>query len=185
MPLCINDSGTWRCVATLCYNDAGTWRRIRLGYAHSGIPVGPTFTSGQFYSQWKKFGFDVGPGDCTCGGVIICQASNIRWIVARSSTTVRRTWDLRNDAVTTAQAASGVTGWFIPSNIQLQDIGTPCCVWWDYPLASSPEVTSCRYWSGTENNPTLARLVQIGTYFYQNVGKTCPNGVRAWRCITY
>jgi len=59
-------------------------------------------------------------GDSYGGGFLICKASPVRWVVSPRSAEVSRTWYLRDDANTTAQAVSGCTGWFVPTCGQLQ-----------------------------------------------------------------
>ena len=65
------------------------------------------------------------------GGYLICMASNTLWIVAPSSTEVRRHWYNRNDAITTANANAACGDWFIPSCAQLLNPGCVCRSNWD------------------------------------------------------
>ena len=122
-------------------------------------------------------------GDSYEGGFLICKASPLRWVVSPYSTEVSRTWYLRNDANTTAQAASGCTGWFVPTVSQLQNPGQICRSFW----GPSPCYNSTFYWSSTEINPSNGCVVTIcdgGGIAYPLV-KTCNYCIRAFRCVTY
>ena len=115
------------------------------------------------------------------GGFLICRAGGVAWIVSPYSAEVSRTWTLRTDANTTAQSASGCTGWFIPTISQLQNPGYLCRSFW----GPSPCFSSAGYWSSTEYNATVAGNVYFAngnSYGYNKTGVLC---VRAFRCVTY
>ena len=119
-------------------------------------------------------------GDSYEGGFLICKASPLRWVVSPRSAEVSRTWHLRNDANTTAQSVSGCTGWFVPTISQLQNPGYCCRSFW----GPSPCYAST-YWSSTEYNATLARIVNFNNGSAINDTKTGTYCVRAFRCVTY
>jgi hypothetical protein len=115
------------------------------------------------------------------GGFLICKAGGVAWIVSPYSTEVSRTWTLRTDANTTAQSASGCTGWFVPTVSQLQNPGYLCRSFW----GPSPCFSSTLYWSSTEDNATIACNVNF-TFGSAGYGtKTLARCVRAFRCVTY
>jgi hypothetical protein len=126
---------------------------------------------------------DAALGDSYEGGFLICKASPLRWVVSPRSVEVGRTWYNRNDANTTAQSASGCTGWFVPTYTQLQNPGYCCRSFWGPSPCTSPTTS---YWSSTELNSAEACFV----YFqsggaHGNAHKTCLRCVRAFRCVTY
>ena len=171
MALCINDSGTWRNITTLCVNQSGTWRNILTGCINDS----GTWRAFKVNQAWPG-----GPilGSAACGGIVICGAANIGWILAPSSAEVLRSWNNINDANTRAQQVSGCTGWFVPTYGQLQNPGYTCRTYWD-SYASWP------YWSSTEGYATAAWIVD---FFSGNVSydfKTNSRCVRAFRCVTY
>ena len=112
------------------------------------------------------------------GGTIICKASSVAWIVAPRGTEVSRTWYLRGDANTRAQAVTGCTGWFVPTCGQLQNPGYTCRTFWD-------SFSSTRYWSSTEFNATGAWVVCFDIGVITNPNKSNTSCVRAFRCVSY
>ena len=48
MPLCINQSGTWRNISTQCVNQSGTWRKVLTGCINQS-------------GTWRSFGFTPPP----------------------------------------------------------------------------------------------------------------------------
>ena len=124
---------------------------------------------------------DIAVGDSYEGGFLICKASPLRWVVSPRSAEVSRTWYLREDANTTAQAVSGCTGWFVPTRPQLQNPGYICRSFW----GPSPCYSSTNYWSSTENTPTNACGVSFTNGFVTITGKVHTLCVRAFRCVTY
>ena len=170
MALCINQSGTYRNIKTLCINQSGTYRELLTGCINQSGTY-RLFTSG----------FAPALGSSYEGGFLICRASPLRWVVSPYSAEVTRTWYLREDANTRAQAVSGCTGWFVPTKPQLQDPGFLCKSFW----GPSPSYSSAYYWSSTEHNATFACIVRsiAPVYTYNNkAGTYC---VRAFRCVTY
>jgi hypothetical protein len=121
---------------------------------------------------------DLSLGAPAFGGFLICKASGIGWIVSPNTSEVSRTWYLRNDAATRAQAVSGCTGWFVPTLSQLQNPGYTCRTFWD---SFSP----ARYWSSTETDSTFACGVSFTDGGALNSNKTNPCRVRAFRCVRY
>ena len=120
------------------------------------------------------------------GGFLMCQESGIYWIVSSFSAEVSRSWHSRNDANTTAQSASGCTGWFVPTGGQLQNPGYCCRSFW----GPSPCFSTTNYWSSSDFNGTDAISVFFtnGTQVYGNPpfsSKPATRCVRAFRCVTY
>lgn len=169
MPVCINQSGTWRNATRLCVNDSGTWRNINIGCINQS-------------GTWRRFLppllARVSLGTSIEGGRLICRASNVAWIVAPAESEVSRNWYSRNDANTRAQQVSGCTGWFVPTCGQLQNPGYVCRTYWD-------SYSSTIYWSSTEDNSNYAWFVYFGNGITFNLNKTHTFCVRAFRCVTY
>lgn len=114
----------------------------------------------------------------THGGWLFAKEGRSAWIVAPSTTEVSRTWDSRNDAVTTANNAFGSNDWFVP---QRQDLllGFSCEEFWD-------SFSNSCYWSSTERNASNAWAV----FFLNGTGefacsKTFLRCVRAFRRVFY
>jgi hypothetical protein len=115
------------------------------------------------------------------GGFLICKSSPVRWVVSPRSAEVSRTWYLREDANTRAQAVSGCTGWFVPTVSQLQNPGYCCRSFWGPSPCYSP-----LYWSSEDSSAHYAWRVNFTNgYAYNRVTKTTPLCVRAFRCVTY
>jgi hypothetical protein len=136
-----------------------------------GLTVGPATWHPTYVVLGASFG----------GGFVICNAGGVRWIVSPYSTEVSRTWTSRTDANTTAQSASGCTGWFIPTISQLQNPGYLCRSFW----GPSPCFSSAFYWSSTEANATNACHVYFSSGNSYSGLKTSVLCVRAFRCVTY
>jgi hypothetical protein len=142
-----------------------------------GLTVGPS-TSHPFFSSIAGAPL----GSSIEGGFIICRAGGVGWIVSPYSAEVSRNWDSRNDANTTAQSASGCTGWFIPTLSQLQNPGYLCRSFW----GPSPCFSSTLYRSSTYRFPpfsygmNFSNGLSCDTVFNSTVA--C---VRAFRCVTY
>ena len=101
------------------------------------------------YNFTTEADFTIPPlGQCNSdtGGYLICCSSGNLWIVAPSSTEVRRTWYCRNDVVTTANSNAACGNWFIPSCAQLKNPGYTCRNNWD-------SYSSADTWSNTESVP--------------------------------
>ena len=171
MALCINDSGTWRNITTQCVNQSGTWRKVATGC----INQSGTWRAFKVNQAWPG-----GPilGSAACGGIVICGAANIGWILAPSSAEVLRSWYNINDANTRAQQVSGCTGWFVPTCAQGLNPGIACRQYWD-------TYTSTRYWSSTEFNANYARDIPVcgGNFSISRKDYTKP--VRSFRCVSY
>ena len=120
-------------------------------------------------------------GDSYEGGFLICKESPLRWVVSPRSAEVSRTWYLREDANTTAQSASGCTGWFIPTCAQLLNPGYCCRSFW----GPSPCFSSARYWSSTPTTPSGAYMWRFFDGNLDGGGQVDPQCVRAFRCVTY
>jgi hypothetical protein len=139
-----------------------------------GLTVGP--------ATWHPTNIgNIALGTSIEGGFLICKAGGVAWIVSPYSAEVSRTWTLRTDANTTAQSASGCTGWFIPTISQLQNPGYLCRSFW----GPSPCFSSTSYWSSTESNASCACFVRFGTGISLPTTKTTVYCVRAFRCVTY
>jgi len=132
---------------------------------------------------------DINPG-CTCcttattptGGYLLCKASNVAWVVAPSSTEVSRCWDCYGDAITTAAAITGCSGWFVGSGGwggQLRCPGWSCKIYWD--SYTGP------YWTDEHNihNTSNAMYVDMGNGYMGDWSKTRTQTVRAFRCVSY
>jgi hypothetical protein len=129
----------------------------------------------------NTYNFTIGQfalGSSFQGGLLICNSSPTRWVVAPLAGEVSRTWYLRNDANTTAQSVSGCTGWFVPTVSQLQNPGFCCRAYWDSFCATN-------FWSSTELNVCHACLVSFNNGNATNVRKDNTLCVRAFRCVTY
>jgi hypothetical protein len=172
MALCINQSGTYRNITTLCINQSGTYRNITTGCINQS-------------GTYRLFGFLPKPGALGSsfgGGFLICKpGSSPAWVVSPYSAEVSRTWYLRNDANTRAQAVSGCTGWFVPTASQSQNPGYCCRSFWDsYSLT--------RYWTSTEISPSCPNALNkslLTCTLSTNNPKACTFCVRAFRCVTY
>jgi hypothetical protein len=138
--------------------------------------AGLNTTGGTSYSFTTRAG---GLGNPFEGGFLICKSGGNNWIVAPSSAEVARPWVNRADANTRAQVVSGCTGWFVPSQTQIQNPGYVCRTYWD------SFVTTC-YWSNTETNASCAWSLSFGD---GSVSPFCPKAdpglARSFRCVTY
>ena len=174
MPVCINQSGTWRNATTLCVNDSGTWRNTIIGQINqSGV--------------WRTYLDKRCPGCCpfttSCalgsnieGGFLICKSSNVAWIVAPSSS--ERSGTAPGGSHPAAQQVSGCTGWFIPTVSQLQNPGYACRQYWDsYSVA--------RYWSSTAQNAFQICWVNFNDGGPSASAYTAVRCIRSFRCVTY
>ena len=126
----------------------------------------------------------VGTGVGTSRSRIICKSSGVAIIVAPISAEVSRTWYGRDDAVTTAGSITGLTtsafsstGWFVPTESQLQT-GYSCRSYWD-------SYSSTLYWSSTAFNPNYACIVGFISGNAYHTFKNYSFCVRAFRCVTY
>jgi len=170
MPLCINQSGTYRNVLTLCVNLSGTYRDINNGCINQS-------------GTYRNFLYSIPLGSSYEGGFLICKqlAGSIRWVVSPYSAEVSRNWYLREDANTLAQRCSGCTGWFVPTLSQLQNPGYCCRSFW----GPGPCYSSRIYWSSTEGNAPNACTVHFGNGNADRNDRTHSFCVRAFRCVTY
>ena len=116
-------------------------------------------------------------GSLVEGGYLFAKDGSIAWIVACSSRQVSRTWALRNDAVTTAQAGNACGDWFVPSRTDLQ-LGHDCKSFWD-------SFSSTYYWSSTESSATYAWNMRFSNGSIYTDGKTRTYCVRAFRRVSY
>lgn len=118
-----------------------------------------------------------------CGFYICCGPSTQKWFVAPDTTEVCRTWHCRACTLDDAQAATGLSDWFIPTCDQLYNPGWVCRTYWD-SYKSTGDTT---YWSDTERNASHANTVgyENGSAdtggFYGNP-KNCNRHQRAFRC---
>jgi|TARA_B100000035_G_scaffold195777_2_gene167214 hypothetical protein len=112
------------------------------------------------------------------GGFLICCSSGTLWIVAPSSTEVRRGWDSRNDAVTQANSNAACGDWFVPTIAQLENPGYGCRTYWD---SYSPPC----YWSNSELTGSTAhgtRFTNGSSFPCNKIHSIC---VRAFRTVSY
>ena len=125
-----------------------------------------------------------GVGSFYEGGFLICMASPIRWVVSPRCAEISRCWYCRSDLISVTQSCTGCTGWFVPSNGQLQNPGVCCRFFW----GPSPCYSSTRYWSDTD---VFAHAAGTTCFADGNIGhsswagKTSPFCLRAFRCVTY
>ena len=128
---------------------------------------------------------DVPPlGGSYGGGYLVCCSGGNLWVVAPSSTEVKRQWHSRNDAITQANSNAACGDWFIPSCGQLQNPGYQCRTHWDTYRSSAAHL----YWSNTTypGYPTSAWWVRFWDGHTEGAGKTHPDKyVRAFRCVSY
>ena len=124
---------------------------------------------------WKLT--DVSLGSVAFGGYLICISGGVGWVVAPSSTEVRRNWNSINDAVTTAQASAACGDWFVPTNEQLQNPGYVCKTYWD-------SYASACYWSSSGGGTTALRVSLVNGSPSLS-GTAFSYCVRAFRCVTY
>jgi hypothetical protein len=117
-------------------------------------------------------------GSLVEGGYLFAKGGRQAWIVACASSQVSRTWALRADAVTTAQAGNACGDWFIPSRTDLL-LAADCKSFWD-------SFSSTRYWSNTEFNATSAwGACFVGNCINCYTNKTGTYCVRAFRRVSY
>jgi hypothetical protein len=119
-----------------------------------------------------------GLGEYCEGGHIICKAASTAWIVSPRCAEVSRTWYFRDDANTLANTCTSCTGWFVPTETQLQNPGYTCRQYWDLCVITN-------YWSSTEVNATSARRMCFSTGALGTNLKNSIFSVRSFRCVTY
>ena len=145
-----------------------------LGYAGLNIVGVSTYS---FFEDGLQL------GDSDEGGFLISCTGGIKWIVASVSTEQSTTFFTRGNAVNAAAAASGCSGWFIPTCNQLLNPPGCCRQYWDsYKCA--------QYWGSTQGDPTgpfqswtlnlAADPPSLGF-----AGNTETHCARAFRCVTY
>lgn len=112
------------------------------------------------------------------GSSLICKNGNgVAFFVAPSASQVSRSWHNRNDAVTTAQALTGCTDWFVPSCSQLIT-GYNCRSFWN-------SFASFVYWNSTENGIFDAWRMNFSNGNVYLACKTNTFCVRAFRSVNY
>ena len=85
-------------------------------------------------------------GSAVEGGYLFAKFGGQAWIVACSSSQVRRSWYCRADAVTVAEACVPCGDWFLPSKSDLM-LGVDCKAFWDsYGVGA--------YWSNSGLTPS-------------------------------
>ena len=123
------------------------------------------------------------------GGFLLCRSSTgLAIIVAPCCAEVRRNWYNSADANTVAQACTGCTGWFVPSDVQLQNPGYGCRVHWDsYCDDPSGPCYYDHYWSDTEVVAIQGAAVCFsnGIPTCGGTGKGFVTNVRSFRCVSY
>ena len=146
------------------------------------IVVGPTIWQSCAQAVVAATALGTGIG----GGFLICKAGGIGWIVSPISAEVSRSFGSINDSNTTAQAASGLTGWFVPTASQLQNPGYLCRSFW----GPSPCYSNYCYWSSSTGSGGRGCYVSMvdGVAYFNPFGIGPNQSVmcaRAFRCVTY
>jgi len=176
--------------------DAAT-NTTNLTYSGSTLTINPSSTLGyykQYYpvipsgavvgyggiSTWNARTVNTTLGQTYCGGRIICQTSNTRYIMAPSSSEVVRNWNSRNNAVTRAQAVTGVSGWFVPSKGLMQNPAFKCRSRWDSYINNY-------YWTNTQApNTSFACRIDFSQNGLVNCAqKTASYRIRAMKTETF
>jgi hypothetical protein len=125
-------------------------------------------------------------GSLVEGGYLFAKQGGLAWIVACSSRQVSRTWALRADAVTVAQASNACGDWFVPSRDDLT-FGIDCKSFWDTISAafyySNTEVNANQAWFAAGNSNQIFAGT-IGGNNPQNY-KSAVSCVRAFRRVFY
>jgi len=177
MAICVNASGTWRNISTsgLCIRQSYVWRRVSACINHSGT--------------WRAVLTKTTPaslGAAYQGGRLICLCGgHCAWIAALSTTEVSRTFYCRANSNTTAQAASGCTGWFVPNTSQAQNPGYCCRAYWD-------SYTATNYWTDSAYSFNIPYYINMSTgavsgesYDPLRGCRNCVCRVRSFRTVTY
>lgn len=158
--------------------------------------------AGVFKVSESNCGVKIGckSGTINTGGYVICNASNVYWVVAPSSSEVSRSWYTRNDSNTRAQQVTGCTGWFIPCQQRLQNPGYNCRVYWDSYISGEywTETSAGEYLDNTFPNvcggPRFAHRYGVtvnmsngarGAYFGGTANKNNVKNIRSFRCVSY
>ena len=146
---------------------------VTLGYYKQYYPVIPSGAVVGFggISNWNARTVNTVVGQSYCGGRIICQTSNCRWIMAPSSSEVVRNWNQRGNANQRAQAVTGVSGWFVASKGQMQNPGFTCRNNWDSFINNY-------YWTNTQA-PNTSFACRID--FSQNGLVNCAQKTASYR----
>lgn len=130
-------------------------------------------------------------GTALCGGILICRASGVGWIVSAAAAQVVRVYNSREDAVIRAQQVGGAGAWFVPTLAQMQNPGDICKSFWSPTCGSSywafgPFST---YFQPAFNTTTIcAPIIVFNSGTTASVGGVCCGcclNVRAFRCVTY
>ena len=136
----------------------------------------------------NKFPGKVSIGSQLSFGTMICkQGGGVVIYVSPYSTEVSRTWDLRNDAATTAQSVTGCTSWFIPNKGSFYS-GLLACYhscrgYWD--CYSRACYWSSSSWFGTPGQSGCHVNFSIPNPGHGSRPATETHCVRAFRCVTY
>jgi hypothetical protein len=113
----------------------------------------------------------------TQGGYLYAKGGSIAWIISPVAQQVSRTWYLRDDAVTVAQATYACGDWFVPSRFDLT-YANSCRSFWD-------SVCNVGHWSSTETNATSAFYLSFANNGYGSGSKSTLRCVRAVRRVFY
>jgi hypothetical protein len=116
-------------------------------------------------------------GSLVEGGYLFAKNGSLAWIVACSSRQVGRTWALRNDAVTVAQAGNACGDWFVPSATELL-LGHDCKSFWD---SFSP----ARYWTTIPVGLGACYVNMSNGRSFFSFSSTAIYCVRAFRRVSY
>lgn len=176
MPLCINQSGTWRRASSICINDSSTWRNVQTSC------INEAGTWRRHFSLESEQVSGCPLGSSVAGGNLICKSSGTAWIVSPFSSEVSRDWNNRGDSNTRAQQVSGCTGWFVPTCGQLQNPGYICRTYW------GGFTVTTRYWSNTADGGSASWTVSFsGTSAGRayNTPNTTVACIRSFRTVSY
>jgi len=134
-------------------------------------------------STYSFFEDDLQLGDSYEGGFLISESGGTRWVVAPESTERSTTFFTSGNAVSAAGAATGCSGWFIPSCAQLLNPPGCCRQYWDsYKCA--------QYWGSTQGDPTgpFSSWTLNLASDPPSLGKPSNDSThcaRAFRCVSY
>ena len=129
-------------------------------------------------SSWNIRSVNTSTGQSYCGGTIICQTSNTRWIVAPDNAQVTVVWNSRNNAASCAQSRTGVGGWFVGSCTQVMNPMYKCRGKWN-------ETSGACYWSSSVRTDSIAWSVNFATGVYCNQPKGQALPTRALKTVTF
>ena len=119
------------------------------------------------------------------GGYLVCMSGSNLWIVAPSSTEVKRNWYQRNNVITTANNNASCGDWFIPTCAQLKNPGYTCKTYWDSYGQGQRSPSEFKFWSNTESPTGHAWSVCFTNGTTTNHNEADCFFIRAFRCVSY